>query len=336
MAELWNRVDALVDRAPALADLRAHRVHLLAARRWRDTGREVPAELVDDERLAAVRVLAAPALLERVRAAYDGPLVLLKGPEVAASYPDPLLRPFVDLDLLVPDGADAYRKLEEAGFKPMDTWAPHVRDFHLRPLVLPGFPLRIELHTRPRWIDGLPLPGDLFSAAVASRCGVDGMLALPAPHHAMILAAHSWAHEPLRRALDLIDIAALVQGCEREELRAVARSYGLDRVWRTTERAMEALLGDGRRPWPLRLWARNLSAMRERTVLEFHLARWLSDFWALPAGAALARTAPRFARELRPEPEEPWRRKIVRAQLAVRNARRARSQHERDLERSRA
>ncbi len=33
--------------------------------------------------------MAAPLLLRRARAAYDGELMLMKGPEVAARYPHP-------------------------------------------------------------------------------------------------------------------------------------------------------------------------------------------------------------------------------------------------------
>ena len=55
------------------------------------------------ERMAAATAMAAPALLERTRTATEGPLLLVKGPEVARLYPDPALRCFRDLDILVPD-----------------------------------------------------------------------------------------------------------------------------------------------------------------------------------------------------------------------------------------
>ena len=43
-------------------------------------------------------------------------LILMKGPEAAARYPDPALRPFCDLDFLVDDPAAAHRALMAAGF----------------------------------------------------------------------------------------------------------------------------------------------------------------------------------------------------------------------------
>ena len=49
--------------------------------------------------------LAVPALLARVRDAYEGRIILLKGPEVALRYTDPARRGFIDLDLFVEDVA---------------------------------------------------------------------------------------------------------------------------------------------------------------------------------------------------------------------------------------
>ena len=51
-----------------------------------------------------------------MRAAYDGTLALMKGPEVAAHYPDPRLRTYCDLDFLVDSPEPAHRALLSAGF----------------------------------------------------------------------------------------------------------------------------------------------------------------------------------------------------------------------------
>src|SRR5688572_3205555 len=108
-SHIWTAVERLVDRAASLDDLRAHRLHLLAGRRWRALRRAVPAELRVDERRSVVATLTAPVLLQRVRDAHDGPLIVLKGPEVAAHYPDAALRSYSDLDLLVPCPLQAQR-----------------------------------------------------------------------------------------------------------------------------------------------------------------------------------------------------------------------------------
>ncbi|HEX2044594.1 MAG TPA: nucleotidyltransferase family protein [Gaiellaceae bacterium] len=333
-AGLWERVDRLIDRAPDLAGLRAHRLHLLAARRWRALGRTVPEDLVREERLAAMWVVTAPVVLRRLREACGGPVLLVKGLEVASHYPDRVLRPFIDVDVIVPDAEKVQGELLAAGFVPMAA-AEHVAAYHLTPLRLPDLPVRVEVHRRPRWIAGFEGPShDLFSLAVESRSGVAGIGTLPAGHHAMVVAAHSWLHEPLRRALDLVDVAVLCEGQDEEELRSLARAYGLERVWRTTEAARRALLGDGPAPLSLRLWARNLAQLRERTVLEFHLARWLGGFWALPPRRAAARLASALAEDVLPAPGETWKAKLARARLALRDAAVARSLHEREINRA--
>ena len=113
----------------------------------------MPEELRVDEQIAAIKALAVPVLLKRVRDAYDGPLVLMKGPEVGAHYPAPAVRPFCDLDFLVDDPAAAHRAMVAAGFLEVGDAARYDGAHHLRPLAWPGLPLFIELHreaNRPR------------------------------------------------------------------------------------------------------------------------------------------------------------------------------------------
>jgi hypothetical protein len=54
----------------------------------RRRGDTVPKPLVLEERAASLTMLTAVPLMERVRASCDGPLVLVKGPEVARVYPE--------------------------------------------------------------------------------------------------------------------------------------------------------------------------------------------------------------------------------------------------------
>lgn len=329
---MWDSIDRLIDRADGrLAELREHRVHLLAARRWRATGRAIPPEIVEEERLAAMRSLAAPFILGRIRAACDGPIVVLKGPEVAALYPDPTLRPYKDLDLLVPEAAATQRALLAAGFEPVGNPNLYVDIHHERPLWLRGQPLLVEIHSLPKWPDRVaaPTPEELLALAVPSALGVDGVGALAPPYHALVLAAHAWAHEPLRRLLEIIDCTALSPDVDGD-VRATAKRWGVHRIWETTVAAGDALLADPpRRTWPLRLWARNLDSVRDRTVLEAHLERWLAGFWALPPGPALASLRSTAARELRPATGESWGAKATRTRRAFGNAFVGRRRHER-------
>ncbi|HEX7254739.1 MAG TPA: nucleotidyltransferase family protein [Gaiellaceae bacterium] len=330
---LWAAVDELIDRATSLPDLEFHRLHLLAARRWRATGRLVPRNLRDAERSSAILSLVAPAVLKKAREAYDRTIVLMKGPEIACKYPDPALRPFGDLDLLVPDAAEAQRALLAAGF--VRTGAPelYVDIHHVQPLQWPGSPLSVELHDRPKWIDGLPAPSraELLASAVGGSTGVPGVLALSPELHAIAIAAHSWAHAPLARLGHLLDLAAVTDGLDRAELELIATRLGIRRPWRASIAASDALFADGPRTRPLRLWGRNLEAVRERTVLEAHLGRWLAPWWALGAGGALRSNAFTLSRELWRLGDEPWTAKLRRTRRALRHASRRLSDHQRTL-----
>ena len=330
--DVWGRVDALIDRAPSEHDLQSHRLELLAARRFRQLDRRVPEDFAAAERFSAVALLSVPVVLERMRKAYDGPAIIFKGPEVAAAYPDPILRSFGDLDLLVADPPAVSRALRAAGFEEVGEPELYVDIHHIRPLAIPGIPLPIELHSVPKWIEGRTAPpvDELFEAAVPSGSGF-GLSTLAPEQHVLVLAAHSWAHEPLRRLRDMVDIAALLDDADLGAVAALARRWGVGRLWATTLATVEALFGDRPTPWALRLWAQNLDRARERTVLENHTQRWLSDFWVLPPPASLRRLPKRFASEFGPAGEDGWRSKLVRTRLAVRNASRRRSHHDRDL-----
>jgi hypothetical protein len=330
---VWDTVDRLIDAAPDVAALRAHKLQLLAARRWREQGATVPDEVAADERRAVMVALVAPALLARAASAAGAPVVLLKGPEAAARYPDPRLRGYIDLDLLVADVAEARRRLLAAGFEEGEDppWASRTRNeradpfankHHARPVYWPGIPVKIELHHWPNWPRWLTPPSarELLSAAVPSAVGVDGVLTLPPAHHALLLAAHAWVDEPLARIRDLLDVAVMAEGVERGELDALAARWGMRRLWRTTIGVADALFdGKARRTLAQRTWARNLAEARERTVFETHLESWVSAFWSVRFSAAARLAAANIAWDLRPAADESWRAKMGRALRAARH-----------------
>ncbi len=138
---MWEQVDTLLERAPEGASLHLHRVELLEARRRRNAGEPVGDALLAEEREAGMRELAMLPLLARVRELVDGPLVLMKGAEIACDYPGPRLRRYCDLDLLAGDPEAAQAALLAAGF--MEVFPPEwfVDIHHLRPLWWPGLPL---------------------------------------------------------------------------------------------------------------------------------------------------------------------------------------------------
>lgn len=335
---MWDAVEALALRGPTLRELRQHRLQLIAAYARRRRGEPLPPELRAEMRRSVAAALAAPLLLERVRAACDGPLVLMKGPEVAARYPDSALRPYKDLDVLTDDPWSVQRALLAAGFVPTGDPRLYEGIHHLRPLALPGLPLTIEVHARLKWPERMAAPatGELLEAARPAACNVEGVLALAPAHHAVVLAAHAWAHDPLGCAGRLVDVAAVAGEADRADMEALARRWRCRRLWRTTRASVEALFSDGRAPLALSAWARHLSAARERTVLETHVTRLAGQAWGMPARTAGPAVAGAVAGTAARSSDERWGEKLRRTRMAVADAFVARSEHEARFERRRA
>lgn len=319
---LWAGVDRLIDRSPSLADLRAHGLHLLAARRWRRLRLRIPDELAAEEMQAADILAMSRKALAAAREAYEGPLMVFKGPEAAQDYPRPYVRPFGDIDLFAADAEDAHRALVNSGFVPADPNAEYYDGLHhMQPLYLPEAPIVIEIHRRPNWFDwgDPPTVQELFAAAIPSRCGVPGLRAPGFAHHTLLLAGHAWAELPFRRALDLIDVAAAAENSGPREAGLLAQRWGMERMWRITSRAIESLLFDRPAPVSLRIWARNLEEVRDRTVLETHLRRWMSPWWVLPPHRAFAASGRAMAVTLLPSPTDTWDTKAARIRMAIRD-----------------
>lgn len=328
---LWESVDRLIGTAPDERALTVHRLEPLAARRLRGLGHDVPEAAAESERLGAAFALAAAAHLTRARAAVEGPLLVVKGPELAALYPDPATRVSRDVDLVAPDPEAVQQQLLAVGFAQAGSADYYADAAHLVPLAWPGLPVEVEVHGRPNWPPWLEAPSAeaLLEGAVPSATGVDGLLA-PAPErHALVLAAHAWTHGPLTRLRDLLDVALMTTEADRAEIERVAAAWGLTKLWRTTDAIAAALFLGGPAPRPLRTWARNLSEARERTVLEQHVGRWVGWHAALPRRQAARATVDELRDDLTPERGETWGSKVRRSGRAVRNAFVPRSRHER-------
>lgn len=329
-------VQAGLDRLLERADERSlvlHRLEPLAAERLRRLGRPVPDELVEVERLGAAFALAAAAHLNRARAAVDGPLLVVKGPELAALYAEPALRISRDLDLVVPDPKAAQDALLRAGFAQAGDPALYGGAAHLVPLAWPGLPVELEVHAGPSWLPWLEAPSsaELEEGAVPSASGVEGVLA-PAPEkHVVVVAVHAWRHGPLQRLRDLLDVALLSDEAGPAEAAGVARTWGVAKLWATTIAIADSLFHGEPAPRALRGWARSLAEARERTVLEQHTSRWRCWFDALPSGLAVHATLGELRQDVTPEPGESWGSKLHRSRRAVRNALVRRSDHDRDV-----
>jgi len=328
--DVWKRLDELIRRAPSLDDLRAHRIHLLAASRWRKEGRTLPEGLQQEALLAAVINLGAASVLPRVCAAVDGPVLAFKGPEVAALYSEPATRPFSDVDVLVPDAERAQQALIAAGFQPMSGGEGYYDGLHhLEPLLCPGFPILVEVHRRPAWPEWLPDPPlrELIEGAVPSRIGIDGLLAPSPSHHALLVAAHAWDFNPLGRLIDLLDVQLLAVEAGRDAIADDAAKLGLGALWSTTLAASDALFGPpgkGRLPRT----ARSLASARDSTVFGQHVRRWVSWFWILPPLPALRAAGNTLVRDALPAAGETWGSKARRTATAARNGFRRKWLHE--------
>lgn len=326
----WSQVERLAYATDDIDVLGAHRLHLVAARLWRAGGRDVPQRLQDWERLMLLTWGGVGPTLRAAREAYDGRLVLMKGPEVAARYPVSTDRPFSDVDLLVDDASEAQRALLAAGF--VEVGEPELyRDIHhLRPVALPSMMIAVELHSVPKWPSVLPPPpvGELLEAAVPSTLAIDGLAALRPEHHAICLAAHAWAHEPLARVGDLLDVALVTDQGDVSLAMKDARRWGMDRIFDTMLRTAEGTIGNTRPSVPQLTWARHLDRPRHRTVAGTHLTKWLAPFSAETFGAAVRSAIYALAADVKPAAGETWPDKAARGARAVANARRPRPDHE--------
>jgi hypothetical protein len=326
---LWERVDALSARAPGVRELRLHGLHLVAARRLRLEGGALGLDLRLEQQLAAVRALCAPEMLARARDAIDGPVILVKGPEAAARW-RPGTRGYVDLDLLVADSAAAQAALVAAGFREIGAPEVYAGIHHRRPLQWGDHPLTIELHHAPKWPDGLVAPpvAELLARAVPSATGVDGIGALDPAAHALVLAAHSWAHAPLQSLRHLIDVAAVRAEAGPAAIAGLARRWDCARLWATTATAVDAVLLGGPPTLATRTWGRYLEQARECTVLERHLRDSAAPFLALPPGVAASAAGAHWSAIVGPPDGETWTAKLQRTRRAMRHARVAQSVHD--------
>jgi hypothetical protein len=308
--------------------IRTHKLGPVAARIWRDQGRAVPRALESDARLARGAWMASIPLLTRIRSVCAGELLLIKGPEVAALYPG-RSRGFMDLDLISPQAHSVHAALRADGFVEVEDPELFKDHHHLRPLQLPENWLRVEIHTRPMWPKELPGPPvqDIIDRGVPSLTGVAGILAPDPATHAIILASHAWVHQPLDTLRDLIDIALVATRTDPADVDALSRTWGIERIWRTTYGAATGLLGPDGPTRATLLWGRHLPAVKERTVIGNHLQRWLSGFWGLPPGAAARWIAAVLKQELFPYPDESWRQKTIRVRRAFAQPRSPMSAH---------
>ena len=97
----------------------------------------------------------------------------------------------------------------------------------------------------------------------------------PAPL-ALFLANHAWRHNPYQSIIHLIDIELARQQSDPAEVRALARRWGIERVWDHLCAMIDWFIyQEGAAPGVLhRWWSRHLPDTREKTVLEIYSGSW--------------------------------------------------------------
>lgn len=248
-AALFHGVEGVpappTDAAPWSEDLhtivheRLSGLALAAARQARSTldpGTERRLVTARDEDVARSLALTAgaPAVLEELGRA-DIPAVVTKGPGIASVYPHPSLRPFCDIDLLVPPARflEAGRALGRMGFiEPDHVRAP--RGYFSRRCwegvnLLRGDGMAVDLHHHvPPWVWGRRIPFDELLAR--SRLTEEGIRVLEPAHNLLVAGLHvlSDKRRPGRGLIIWRDLVSLTAVCDPEHLRHVAGRLGLD------------------------------------------------------------------------------------------------------------
>ncbi len=166
------------------------------------------------------------------------PVVVSKGPGIAACYPWPEVRPYGDIDLLVPPQrfSPVVRRLEQLG------WAEDVGSRQPWPYLVrhgrEGLNLRrkpggsLDLHHRvPPWIfsGGLPITELVARAEPVPVAGAE-LPCLPPADNLLVAALHlvSDRNKPGASLIVWRDLVELAAAAEPAEVRRRARATGLD------------------------------------------------------------------------------------------------------------
>ena len=266
----------------------AHGLSALAAHRAATGGITLPDHLRRglEEDASAARRRCAFLDLELRRAAAAVPRgaatpIVIKGPAVARRYAEPGLRPYIDIDLLVPEAElGAWRgALEPLGYAGPTDWeerAARLGHLHLvfhRPGPEGGFPLelhwRLFIERRARAVD---------HGALAPHCSPDqdlgGLLVASLPAQLVVLAVHLAHHVPeTRKLVWLLDFAELGSAHAVERARRLAEGWNVGWALEHALAEAEAAVGEARwnaRPEPLSGFAASrrsgASTLRDRVA----------------------------------------------------------------------
>lgn len=237
--------ETLVARVADLGDgvVMAHGVGPVVAARHFDRGHVRSPAIERSAWSAAFAEMSALLMLDRIAPHVVEPVLVLKGPEVAACYPTRGQRQFADVDLLAADADALHHRLVDAGFQqPGVDAAP--RHHHLPALVSPGLDAVVEIHAAVgtyRWMRP-PSASELVERSAPSRCHP----AFRRPDdadHAVLLQAHAVSTRATLDLRDALDVAAVASDWDAVE--RAARAWDARRLAVMSRKLVVALASDG-------------------------------------------------------------------------------------------
>jgi hypothetical protein len=231
-----SRLSASVERWLATASVAGAKSHRIDSLLSND---------VEHRRAMTIFHMQTREMVRDVRTLVDGPVVLMKGIEVAQLYPESWRRDFVDVDILVGDVEAADVAVRRSGLVAFQSVSTLPGYHQTAPLVRPGNPVTIELHRRPsspRWAH---FPSqEIIAQSRPSRTGIDGVMRPRDDHHVVMVAWHFW-RDGAHRARDLVDLHLLRQQTSDRDIEATADVWEVGNVWRATRVLLDALEDDG-------------------------------------------------------------------------------------------
>jgi hypothetical protein len=199
-------------------------------------GPHVPQEVLDglraDLHAATAQGMLGEQQLATVLAALtqaEVPALLVKGAALGSFYPDAALRPYSDIDILVPQAqlGAAERALNELGYQGFASkgwWLDHFH--HLPPMVREGDRLPVELHWRVDYQEEkgrLPVH-DLWARAVRWKIHGETALRLDSVDMVLYLCRHAVVQHRVYGAFRaLCDLVHVTEGWGDSEWKALAR-----------------------------------------------------------------------------------------------------------------
>jgi hypothetical protein len=149
-----------------------------------------------------------PAVASAVESAISAPAIVLKGPAISDRlYPDPGLRPYGDLDLMVDRDSleDAKRALSAIGYEERVEYRPGFAATHGHTLDLARSLGRRQIHVEVHWRVSDDALGEALSHAALARgaeevSGIPGAAFPSLPDQLLVCALHLMSHREKRLA----------------------------------------------------------------------------------------------------------------------------------------